>query len=203
MHLSKTVIASALILLAVSLIPILMLINQWGAGSQSYGIATSDSQKIRFRWQDVNQHVHHYPTSAGTYTYLFLGFLSCSEICPIRIKQLAQLEQRLEQDALLTKADIQFIFVTIDPDNDTFAVRQAAIDSRSRRFVSASLSEPDLHQLELYLSDNINRQLAGISHVGNLFLLAPNGNIERIYTAKQLSISKMLIDLNHIISVQL
>ncbi|WP_350432377.1 SCO family protein [Shewanella sp. H8] len=200
---SKIFIASILILLAVSLIPILMLLNQWGAGSQSYGITTSDSQQIRFRWQDVNQQVHHYPASVGTYTYLFLGFLSCSEICPIRIKQLDQLEQRIEQDALLAKVDIQFIFVTIDPDNDSFAVRQAMIDGRSKRFVSASLVEEDLYSLEFLLSDNINRELTTISHVGNLFLLAPNGNIERIYTAKQLSIPKMLIDLNHIISAQL
>ncbi|QDE29759.1 SCO family protein [Shewanella polaris] len=203
MKLSKIFIASILILLAVSLIPILMLLNQWGAGSQSYGITTSDSQQIRFRWQDVNQQVHHYPASVGTYTYLFLAFLSCSEICPIRIKQLDQLEQRIEQDALLAKVDIQFIFVTIDPDNDSFAVRQAMIDGRSKRFVSASLVEEDLYSLEFLLSDNINRELTTISHVGNLFLLAPNGNIERIYTAKQLSIPKMLIDLNHIISAQL
>jgi len=129
--------------------------------------------------------------------------LSCSEICPIRIEQLNQLEQRIEQDASFNKAEVQFLFVTIDPDNDTLALRQAVIDARSTRFVSASLSESDLHQLELRLSDNINRQLATINHVGNLFLLNPNGQIARIYTAKQLSISKMLIDLNHIISSQL
>lgn len=203
MKINKIVIASALILLAVSLVPILMLINQWDSGSQSYGITTSDSQQIHFRWQDVNQQVHQYPASAGTYTYLFLGFLSCSEICPIRIEQLNQLEQRIEQDASFNKAEVQFLFVTIDPDNDTLALRQAVIDARSTHFVSASLSESDLHQLELRLSDNINRQLATINHVGNLFLLNPNGQIARIYTAKQLSISKMLIDLNHIISSQL
>jgi cytochrome oxidase Cu insertion factor (SCO1/SenC/PrrC family) len=203
MKINKIVIASALILLAVSLVPILMLINQWESGSQSYGITTSDSQQVHFLWQDVNQQVHQYPASTGTYTYLFLGFLSCSEICPIRIEQLNQLEQRIEQDASFNKAEVQFLFVTIDPDNDTLALRQAVIDARSTRFVSASLSESDLHQLELRLSDNINRQLATINHVGNLFLLNPNGQIARIYTAKQLSISKMLIDLNHIISSQL
>ena len=203
MKLRKIVIASVLILLALSLMPILMLINQWASDTEAYGITGNDGQQIHFRWQDVNQQVHQYPASAGTYTYLFLGFLSCSEICPIRIEQLNQLEQRIDQDASFNKAEVQFLFVTIDPDNDTLALRQAVIDARSTRFVSASLSESDLHQLELRLSDNINRQLATINHVGNLFLLNPNGQIARIYTAKQLSISKMLIDLNHIISSQL
>lgn len=202
MKLSKIVIASVLILLALSLIPILMLINQWGSDTEAYGITGNDSQQIHFQWQDVNQQLHQYPASAGTYSYLFLGFLSCSEICPIRIEQLDQLEQRIEQDTSLNKAEVQFMFVTIDPENDTLAVRQAVIDARSSRFVSASLPESDLHQLEFRLSDNINRQLATINHVGNLFLLDPNGKIVRIYTAKQLSISKMLIDLNHIISSQ-
>jgi cytochrome oxidase Cu insertion factor (SCO1/SenC/PrrC family) len=202
MKLRKIVIASVLILLALSLMPILMLINQWASDTEAYGITGNDGQQIHFRWQDVNQQVHQYPVSVGTYTYLFLGVLSCSEICPIRIEQLDQLEQRIEQDASINKAEVQFMFVTIDPDNDTLAVRQAVIDARSKRFVSASLSESDLHQLELRLSDNINRQLATINHVGNLFLLDPYGKIARIYTAKQLSTSKMLIDLNHIISTQ-
>ncbi len=202
MKLRKIVIASVLILLALSLMPILMLINQWASDTEAYGITGNDGQQIHFRWQDVNQQVHQYPASAGTYTYLFLGFLSCSEICPIRIEQLDQLEQRIQQDASINKAEVQFMFVTIDPDNDTLAVRQAVIDARSKRFVSASLSESDLHQLELRLSDNINRQLATINHVGNLFLLDPYGKIARIYTAKQLSTSKMLIDLNHIILTQ-
>ncbi|MFT6256646.1 MAG: cytochrome oxidase Cu insertion factor (SCO1/SenC/PrrC family) [Cellvibrionaceae bacterium] len=202
MKLRKIVIASVLILLALSLMPILMLINQWASDTEAYGITGNDGQQIHFRWQDVNQQVHRYPASAGTYTYLFLGFLSCSEICPIRIEQLDQLEQRIEQDASINKAEVQFMFVTIDPDNDTLGVRQAVIDARSKRFVSASLSESDSHQLELRLSDNINRQLETINHVGNLFLLDPYGKIARIYTAKQLSTSKMLIDLNHIISTQ-
>ncbi|MBB1441205.1 SCO family protein, partial [Shewanella sp. SG41-4] len=181
MKLSKIVIASVLILLALSLIPILMLINQWGSDTEAYGITGNDSQQIHFQWQDVNQQLHQYPASAGTYSYLFLGFLSCSEICPIRIEQLDQLEQRIEQDTSLNKAEVQFMFVTIDPENDTLAVRQAVIDARSSRFVSASLPESDLHQLEFRLSDNINRQLATINHVGNLFLLDPNGKIVRIY----------------------
>ena len=203
MQLKKVVIALVLICICLGLIPILMVLSQWYQADKAYGININDNQNLRFTWQDVEQQSHQFPASAGKYTYLFLGFLSCSEICPIRVQQLIQLEQHIQQDALLTKAEVQFMFVTIDPNNDTPAVRKSLIDNRSSRFMSASLSDEELQQLDRRLSENINHELSSINHVGKLFLVSPDGQIVRIYTAEQLSTPKMMLELKHIISSEL
>ena len=203
MQLKKVVIASVLICISLGTIPILMVLSQWYQDSEAYGININDSQHLRFTWQDVEQQSHQFPASAGKYTYLFLGFLSCSEICPIRIQQMIQLEQHIQQDALLTGAEVQFMFVTIDPNNDTPAVRKSLIDDRSSRFVSASLSDDELSRLDRRLSENINHELTSINHVGKLFLVSPDGQLVRIYTAQQLSTLKMLHELKHIMSAEM
>ncbi|GGB44734.1 SCO family protein [Shewanella inventionis] len=203
MQLKKVVIALVLICICLGLIPILMVLSQWYQADKAYGININDNQNLRFTWQDVEKQSHQFPASAGKYTYLFLGFLSCSEICPIRVQQLIQLEQHLQQDALLTKAEVQFMFVTIDPNNDTPAVRKSLIDNRSSRFMSASLSDEELQQLDRRLSENINHELSSINHVGKLFLVSPDGQIVRVYTAEQLSTPKMMLELKHIISSEL
>ena len=203
MQLKKVVIALVLICICLGLIPILMVLSQWYQADKAYGININDNQNLRFTWQDVEQQSHQFPASAGKYTYLFLGFLSCSEICPIRVQQLIQLEQHIQQDALLTKAEVQFMFVTIDPNNDTPAVRKSLIDNRSSRFMSASLSDEELQQLDRRLSENINHELSSINHVGKLFLVSPDGQIVRVYTAEQLSTPKMMLELKHIISSEL
>ncbi|GGP43704.1 SCO family protein [Shewanella saliphila] len=203
MQLNKVVIASVLICMCLGTIPILMVLSQWYQDDQAYGININDSQHLRFTWQDVEQQSHQFPASAGKYTYLFLGFLSCSEICPIRVQQMIQLEQHIQQDALLTGAEVQFMFVTIDPQNDTPAVRKSVVDDRSPRFVSASLSDDELQRLDRQLSENINQELRSINHVGKLFLVSPDGQLVRIYTARQLSVSKMLLELKQIISSDL
>ncbi|CAM4178867.1 SCO family protein [Shewanella livingstonensis] len=188
-----------LICITLGLVPILMVVSQWSADEQAYGISTHGSEQLRFSWQGVDLHTHQFPASSAGYTYLFMGFLSCSEICPIRIQQMMQLEQHIQQDALLTEAEVQFMFVTIDPNNDTLAVRKSLIDDRSPSFVSASLSDDALQLLDRRLSENINLELTSINHVGKLFLLSPNGAVERIYTAQQLSTQKMLLELKQII----
>lgn len=200
MHLKRVAIAIVLIFITLGLVPILMVVSQWSANEQAYGISRNDSEQLSFSWQGVDKHIHHFPASSAGYTYLFMGFLSCSEICPIRIQQMMQLEQHIQQDALLTGAEVQFMFVTIDPNNDTLAVRKSIIDDISPRFVSASLSDDALQQLDRRLSENINLELASINHVGKLFLLSPNGAVKRIYTSQQLSTQKMLLELKQIIS---
>ncbi|GGP93441.1 SCO family protein [Shewanella ulleungensis] len=203
MQLKKVVIASVLICISLGMAPLLMLLSQWFEGEQAYGININDQQGVRFSWQDVELQSHQFPASAGKYTYIFLGFLSCSEICPIRVQQMIQLEQHIQQDAFFTEAEVQFMFVTIDPDNDTPEVRKSLIDDRSPRFVSASLSDAELQRLDRRLSENINHELSSINHVGKLFLVSPDGQLARIYTAKQLSTSKMLHELKHIISSEM
>ena len=190
--------AVGFIITAVLLVPLLMVVSQQIAGwdsSAQYGINGERIIPLSFQWQDVAANVHHFPAQTPQYTYLFAGFLSCSEICPIRIQQLYQLESAIKKDRVLSRIDIAFMFITIDPENDTFAIRQQMIDARSPRFISAALPESDLLSLSGRLSENIQSHSPTNNHVGNLYLIKPNGVVARIYTARQLSTDRMLAEL--------
>jgi len=190
--------AVGFIITTVLLVPLLMVISQQIAGrdgNPQYGINGERLMPLSFEWQDVAANVHSFPTQKAQYTYLFAGFLSCSEICPIRIQQLYQLETAITKDNDLSNIDIAFMFITIDPENDTFAIRQQMIDARSPRFKSAALPESDLLSLSGRLSENIQSHSPTNNHVGNLYLIKPNGVVARIYTARQLSTDRMLAEL--------
>ncbi|WP_394129445.1 SCO family protein [Shewanella maritima] len=189
-------------LIAFSLVPLLMWSNQWFTSKQNpqqYGIDGSFLSPLHFEWQDTQLNSQRFPFNEPTYTYVFAGFLSCSEICPIRIKQLHQLEAVIADDEQLSQQSIAFLFITIDPDNDTPQVRQQVIDAQSPRFFSAALAESALFKLSSHLSENISSFSTTNNHVGKLFLIKPNGEIGRIYSAKKLSTDKMLAELKQLI----
>ncbi|WP_144212153.1 SCO family protein [Shewanella donghaensis] len=194
----KKLIALGIILFCFSLIPLLSITSKWLFDDpEGYGLRVESNNLVKFEWLDYTLFPHQFPLDDIEVTYLFMGFLSCSEICPIRIQQMRQLEQLIDVDPMLSNQSINFMFITIDPQNDTTEVRNQIIDQRSTRFISAELSEKQLMRLNQQLSENINRQLQTINHVGNLFLISSTGKVERIYTAKQLSTNDMLAELKH------
>lgn len=96
--------ATFFILLCLGLVPLAMVLSQWLMDDAPYyGINGESLPEVHFRWQDSQLQWRRFP-EPPYYTYLFLGFLSCSEICPIRIAQLTQLEQGIAKDNQLKNA---------------------------------------------------------------------------------------------------
>lgn len=194
--------ASVIIFTAVILAPVLMWASQWLVSDEStaqYGINGEFLAPLAFEWQDSQLNHRSFPFTQPTYTYLFAGFLSCSEICPIRIKQLHQLESVIAEDDDLKTLAVTFLFITIDPNNDTPEIRQQVIDAQSPRFISAELDETTLYRLSSHLTENFSSFSTTRNHIGKLFLIKPNGTIGRIYSAEKLSTDKMLAELKHLI----
>ncbi len=49
----------------------------------------------------------------GRWTLLFTGFTNCPDVCPLTVASMADLRRRLARD------DLQFLFVSVDPERDT------------------------------------------------------------------------------------
>ena len=49
----------------------------------------------------------------GRWTLLFTGFTNCPDVCPLTIASMAELRRRLARE------DLQFLFVSVDPERDT------------------------------------------------------------------------------------
>ena len=67
----------------------------------------------------------------GRVVLLFFGYISCPDVCPTDLQVLAELMQRLGGDA----AQVQPVFVTLDPARDTKEVVKAYLANFDERFV--------------------------------------------------------------------
>ena len=189
-------ISTALIIvLALLLLPAVAYLNQVISGS--YGIQTHQNTAIDFTWQDINGTQHQFSDWKKGPSYLFLGFLSCSQICPIRTHQVKLLMEKLTETE---RQNIQFLFVTVDPQNDTPDIRQQMIDSQSAQFFSAELTPKQLEKLQWQLAEKSTATSDINLHSGNLYLISPTGQLKQTYTQQQLMIDRLLTDLNTMMS---
>ena len=196
---SVFVSTTLIVILVLLLLPAVTYLNQIISGS--YGIQTHQNTAIDFTWQDVNGTQHQFSDWKKGPSYLFFGFLSCSQICPIRTHQVKLLMEQLTETE---KQNIQFLFVTIDPQNDTQndtqEIRQQMIDSQSAQFFSAELTPEQLEKLQWQLAEKSTASSDINLHTGNLYLISSAGQLKQTYTQQQLITEKLLIDLNTMMS---
>lgn len=67
----------------------------------------------------------------GRVVLLYFGYISCPDVCPTDLQLLAKLMQRLGGDA----AQVQPVFVTLDPARDTTEILKAYLAAFDERFV--------------------------------------------------------------------
>ncbi|MCH1931082.1 SCO family protein [Shewanella sp. A25] len=189
-RLSSTALATGIIVATLLILPGIAYLNQ--AISGSYGIATHQETSIDFTWQDIHGRNHQFSDWRQGPSYLFLGFLNCSQICPIRTHQVQMLWQQLNEQE---QSQLRFMFITIDPQNDLPALREQMIDSQSAQFVSAELPQNQLAKLQRQLAEksSFNDDLG--EHSGHLYLISTEGKLSQIYTQRQLDSNKLLTDL--------
>ena len=186
-----TVSAVVLITVTLLLLPLVAYFNQAMTGS--YGIQTYQNNSINFTWQDIDGEHHQFTDWQQGPTFLFLGFLSCSQICPIRTHQMQQVMSQLDQHQ---QQNVRFMFVTIDPQNDAIAMRRQRIDDVSPQFFSAELTEASLATLEQQLIETSSHTNGIAQHAGRLYLLSATGQLLQTYTHQQLNIDKLLTELH-------
>lgn len=61
----------------------------------------------------------------GKWTAVFFGFTYCPDICPLTLQSLDQTRKKLGKDG----ENLQFVFITVDPERDTPEVMKAYLDS--------------------------------------------------------------------------
>ncbi len=118
----------------------------------------------------------------GKWNFVFFGYTYCPDICPTTLSTLTGVVRQLESDPQ-GLADIQVVFVSVDPGRDTPEVienylkyfneafvgitgTQQDIDSLSRQFGAGYMKEPDTTPGQ-YL----------VTHTSSIFLVDPQGRL--------------------------
>ena len=78
-----------------------------------------------------------------TVVLLYFGYISCPDVCPTDLAAMAQLMARLGAEA----AQVQPIFVTLDPARDTTAIMRAYVAGFDERFVALRGTEAETRRV--------------------------------------------------------
>lgn len=117
---------------------------------------------------------------------LFLGFTSCPSICPTTLGTLNQVYQKLA--ALGVKKLPKFIFVSLDPEQDTPDVLSQYLSHFNASFSGITGNKEDIDRLAnslgaVYMKVKDEKGAGTIDHSASIFVVNPEGHYYALFTS--------------------
>lgn len=81
----------------------------------------------------------------GNVVLVFFGFTECSDVCPTTLRQWSQVRAALGPDT----TNVRFLFVSVDPEQDTPSGAAAYARSFDPSFLGVSGTRPEIDQVSL------------------------------------------------------
>ena len=123
----------------------------------------------------------------GKWSWIFLGYTSCPDVCPTTLQEL----NFVYDDLKSITADIQVMLLSIDPKRDTVDVLANYIKYFNKEFIALTGGHEVLFPLtrDFGLMYAINDQLDGkpytVDHSASMILINPKGQIAAIFQPNQ------------------
>lgn len=112
-----------------------------GGASPFRGIDVSGAAYARgFQLTDFNGQARSLTDFKGKVVMLYFGFVQCPDVCPTALTRAAAVMQQLGPQA----ADLQLIFVTVDPERDTPELLREYMASFDPSFLALTGSPQDI-----------------------------------------------------------
>jgi len=120
----------------------------------------------------------------GVWSFVYFGFTSCPDICPVTLSVLSQVERQLKEQADVTLYEnFQVILVSVDPERDDVATLKQYVENFSDRFIGVTGNNTEIGKLARQLnvaygkvpdlSSPVGYQ---VEHSGNIVVLNPRGH---------------------------
>lgn len=142
----------------------------------------------------------------GEYTLVNFGYTFCPDICPLTLSELASFYRMLEtQDAALA-AQVNVVFVSVDPDRDTPEVLDAYTNVFHETFYGIHVADDATLEAikEGYRVTSRKRPSAGnanhyfVDHSAGIYLVDRDGNI-RLFFAYDTKPEQILADMTYLL----
>lgn len=127
----------------------------------------------------------------GTAVLLFFGYTFCPDICPLTLTELATAKRTLERDMPDLAADIQVVFVSVDPQRDHLARLQPYVQAFHPNFYGVRVSAKDLEILKpaygLYTGvqegQSTSDEFYFVDHTSRVYFINRDGNWQALFQA--------------------
>lgn len=120
----------------------------------------------------------------GKIVLLFFGYTFCPDVCPTTLAELSQALARLDVDQ---QAQVQVVFISVDPERDTPERVQAFVRHFAPGFLGLSGSEAQLQSIwqayGVYREIQQSSSAAGylVNHSARVYLIDQEGNLRLTY----------------------
>ena len=129
---------------------------------------------------------------------IFFGYQQCGTVCPVQLVNLLDLSQRLKD------AKVEFLFVTLDPENDTPEKLRKTTESLGEAFRS---HRPETHRSAQKLASAYNDFAVkqegapndSIAHSARLHVVTPDFRRRLVYTTPDLNLELVEQDLRRLL----
>ncbi len=138
------------------------------------------------------------------WSLVFFGFTHCPDICPTTLQEFKQLESLAGFKSLSVLP--KFVFVSVDPERDTYAALDQYIRFFSPRFIAATGVDAQLEKLTkslgvLYTRNQTEGENYSVDHSGGVYLINPEGQLRALFPAPHdaqimLADLKIIMELN-------
>ncbi|HUR91559.1 MAG TPA: SCO family protein [Gemmatimonadaceae bacterium] len=119
----------------------------------------------------------------GKASLVFFGYTHCPDICPTTLSDWTRVKTALGDDA----SKVNFVFVTIDPQNDTPAVMQQYLTNFDTTFVGLTGAPAAIDSISkafgvsAFQDGTLESGHAAMAHPSRVYLVDPQGRIRFVY----------------------
>lgn len=124
----------------------------------------------------------------GKWSFLFFGYTHCPDICPTTMHTLAQMDRALAEDPG-ARADMQVVFVSVDPRRDTVQQLGKYVPYFNKAFIGVTGPEPEINRvtrqlgvLHIRIEPKQGRDYL-VDHSASVLLFSPAGALRALFSA--------------------
>ena len=122
----------------------------------------------------------------GGWSFVFFGFTSCPDVCPVTMSALAQTRKLLAD--LPEPSRPRVVMISVDPERDTPERLAAYVKGFDPAFVGATGAKPAIDELAQRMGVLVaTRPLDGgnytVDHSTSVFLVGPDGALRALFSA--------------------
>ena len=139
----------------------------------------------------------------GKFVVIFFGYTHCPDICPATLTEFQKIKKGLKNRS----DDVQFVFITVDPERDTPAELAAYLDYFDPAFIGLTADRSELEPVwkayGVYQLKQSANSAAGylVDHSTRMYVVDPHGNLILTYPFG-FETEKISVDLAYLVKNQ-
>ena len=162
--------------------------NQLEAAPNIEGLLWPDGKQLRpFASIDHRGEVFGLNSFKDKWSFIFFGYTHCPDICPVTLSVMNQVNDKLVE--FEDKENLQFVFMTVDPERDTQEKLSEYIEYFNSDFIGLGGNMTQVESLtrQIGVAHILNEKEPDgsylVDHSASIFLIDPEGKLSAIFSA--------------------